>query len=138
MNGHPCDVFFFFFGGGGADKTVSHPWVGALLEPALLPLLGQPLKLLPDLLGGPGPGHHVPLRLKPLLPVHVIDGSLGRIIQDCEDKYDQLTLIPLGYFEDLSPLRGGGGGLFWPPPPQISATNRPIDSKIGTVVKQVK
>ena len=27
-----------------------------------------------------------------------------------------LTLIPLGYFEDLSPLRGGGG-LFWPPPP---------------------
>ena len=48
-----------------------------------------------------------------------------------------LTLIPLGYFEDLSPL--GGGGLFWPPPPpQISATNGPIDLKIGTVVKQVK
>ena len=34
-----------------------------------------------------------------------------------------LTLIPLGYFEDLS---------------QISATNGPIDLKIGTVVKQVK
>ena len=50
-----------------------------------------------------------------------------------------LTLIPLGYFEDLSPLGGGGGGgLFWPPPPQISATNGPIDLKIGTVVKQVK
>ena len=48
-------------------------------------------------------------------------------------KYD-LTLFPLGYFEDLSPL---GGGLIWPPP-QISATNGPIDSKIGTVVKQVK
>ena len=48
-----------------------------------------------------------------------------------------LTLIPLGYFEDLSPL--GGGGPFWPPPPpQISATNGPIDLKIGTVVKQVK
>ena len=47
-----------------------------------------------------------------------------------------LTLFPLGYFEDLSPL-GGGGGLIWPPP-QISATNEPIDSKIGTVVKQVK
>ena len=31
-----------------------------------------------------------------------------------------LTLIPLGYFEDSSPLGGGGGGgggLFWPPPP---------------------
>ena len=47
----------------------------------------------------------------------------------------KLTLFPLGYFEDLSPL---GGGLIWPPPPQISATNGPIDSKIGTVVKQVK
>ena len=46
------------------------------------------------------------------------------------------TLIPLGYFEDLSPL--GGGGCFGPPPPQISATNGPIDLKIGTVVKQVK
>ena len=29
-----------------------------------------------------------------------------------------LTLIPLGYFEDMSPLGGGGGGLFWPPPPR--------------------
>ena len=29
---------------------------------------------------------------------------------------DSLTLIPLGYFEDLSPLGGGGGGgLIWPP-----------------------
>ena len=46
-----------------------------------------------------------------------------------------LTLIPLGYFEDLSPL--GGGGHFGPPP-QISATNGPIDLKIGTVVKQVE
>ena len=25
-----------------------------------------------------------------------------------------LTLIPLGYFEDLSPLGGGGGGCFGP------------------------
>ena len=50
-------------------------------------------------------------------------------------KFQNLTLFPLGYFEDLSPL--GGGGLIWPPP-QISATNGPIDSKIGTVVKQVK
>ena len=48
-----------------------------------------------------------------------------------------LTLIPLGYFEDLSPL-GGGGGEPPPPPPQISETNGPIDLKIGTVVKQVK
>ena len=48
-----------------------------------------------------------------------------------------LTLIPLGYFEDLSPFGGGGGGHF-APPPQISATNGPIDLKIGTVVKQVK
>ena len=46
-----------------------------------------------------------------------------------------LTLIPLGYFEDLSPWGGGGGFLA---PPQISTTNGPIDLKIGTVVKQVK
>ena len=48
----------------------------------------------------------------------------------------ELTLFPLGYFEDLSPLGGGGADLA--PPPQISATNGPIDSKIGTVVKQVQ
>ena len=48
-----------------------------------------------------------------------------------------LTLIPLGYFEDLSPLGGGGGGGLLGPP-QISATIGPIDLKIGTVVKQVK
>ena len=53
------------------------------------------------------------------------------------DVRGSLTLFPLGYFEDLSPWGGGGGGLIWPPP-QISATNGPIDSKIGTVVKQVK
>ena len=47
-----------------------------------------------------------------------------------------LTLIPLGYLEDLSPLGGGGGGILTPP--HISATNGPIDLKIGTVVKQVK
>ena len=29
-----------------------------------------------------------------------------------------LTLIPLGYFEDLSPL-GGGGGCFDPPPSDL-------------------
>ena len=29
-----------------------------------------------------------------------------------------LTLIPLGYFEDLSPLGGGGGELLGPPPLQ--------------------
>ena len=43
---------------------------------------------------------------------------------------------PIGLFWGLESI-GGGGGLFWPPPP-ISATNGPIDSKIGTVVKQVK
>ena len=42
-----------------------------------------------------------------------------------------LTLIPLGYFEDLSPLGGGGGGEA-----HISATNGPIDLKIGTVIKK--
>ena len=52
--------------------------------------------------------------------------------------HNTLTLIPLGYFEDLSPLGGGGGGCFGPPPPQISATNGPIDLNIDTVVKQVK
>ena len=46
-----------------------------------------------------------------------------------------LTLIPLGYFEDLSPFGGGGGGGAVlapppPPPPQISATNGQIDLKI--------
>ena len=49
-----------------------------------------------------------------------------------------LTLIPLGYLEDLSPLGGGGGGGGILAAPQISATNGPIDLKIGTVVKQVK
>ena len=29
----------------------------------------------------------------------------------------QLTLIPLGYFEDLSPLGGGWGGADLAPPP---------------------
>ena len=29
----------------------------------------------------------------------------------------QLTLIPLGYFEDLSPL--GGGGVLAPPPSDL-------------------
>ena len=48
-----------------------------------------------------------------------------------------LTLIPLGYFEDLSPL-GGGGGCFAPPPLRSRQLMGPIDSKIGTVVKQVK
>ena len=43
--------------------------------------------------------------------------------------------IPIGLFRGLESI--GGGGLIWPPP-QISATNGPIDSKIGTVVKQVK
>ena len=49
-----------------------------------------------------------------------------------------LTLIPLGYFEDLESIGGGGGADLAPPPPQISATNGPIDSKISTVVKQVQ
>ena len=44
--------------------------------------------------------------------------------------------IPIGLFRGLESI-GGGGGWFGPPP-QISATNGPIDSKIGTVVKQVK
>ena len=30
-------------------------------------------------------------------------------------EFNSLTLIPLGYFDHLSPL--GGGGLIWPPPP---------------------
>ena len=29
-----------------------------------------------------------------------------------------LTLIPLGYFEHLSPLGGGGGGAVFAPPPR--------------------
>ena len=49
----------------------------------------------------------------------------------------KLNPIPIGLFRGLESM-GGGGGLIWPPPPQISATNGPIDSKIGTVVKQVK
>ena len=46
----------------------------------------------------------------------------------------KLTLIPLGYLKDLSPL---GGGPLWPPP-QISATQEPIDLKLGTDIKQVE
>ena len=42
--------------------------------------------------------------------------------------------IPIGLFRGLESI-GGGADL---PPPQISATNGPIDSKIGTVVKQVQ
>ena len=48
-----------------------------------------------------------------------------------------LTLIPLGYLKDLSPW-GGGGGPLGPPPPQISATQEPIDLKLGTDIKQVE
>ena len=44
--------------------------------------------------------------------------------------------IPIGLFRGLESIGGGGADLA--PPPQISATNGPIDSKIGTVVKQVK
>ena len=53
---------------------------------------------------------------------------------------DAFNPIPIGLFRGLESIGGGvgGGGLIWPPPPQISATNGPIDSKIGTVVKQVK
>ena len=46
-----------------------------------------------------------------------------------------LNPIPIGLFRGLESI---GGGADLAPPPQISATNGPIDSKIGTVVKQVK
>ena len=46
-----------------------------------------------------------------------------------------LNPIPIGLFWGLESIGGGGAYLA---PPQISATNGPIDSKIGTVVKQVK
>ena len=42
---------------------------------------------------------------------------------------------PIGLFWGLESIGGGGGILA---PPQISATNGPIDLKIGIVVKQVK
>ena len=45
---------------------------------------------------------------------------------------------PIGLFWGLESIGGGGGGHFGSPPPQISATNGPIDLKIGTVVKQVE
>ena len=44
--------------------------------------------------------------------------------------------IPIGLFRGLESI--GGGGLIWPPPLRSRATNGPFDSKIGTVVKQVK
>ena len=44
--------------------------------------------------------------------------------------------IPIGFISRTWVHWGGGADLA--PPPQISATNGPIDSKIGTVVKQVK
>ena len=74
---------------------------------------------------------------KDIAKLQRIQNSAARLVSLCK-KYEHitpiLTLFPLGYFEDLSPL-GGGADLA---PPQISATNGPIDSKIGTVVKQVK
>ena len=36
---------------------------------------------------------------------------------------DSLTLIPLGYFEDLSPLGGGGGDILASPPPPSDLGN---------------
>ena len=33
---------------------------------------------------------------------------------------------------------GGGGGAIRAPPPQISATQEPIDLKLGTDIKQVE
>ena len=41
---------------------------------------------------------------------------------------------PIGLFWGLESIGGGGGGAVLAPP-QISATNGPIDSKIGTVGK---
>ena len=42
---------------------------------------------------------------------------------------------PIGLFEGLESM---GGGPLWPPPPQISATQEPIDLKLGTDIKQVE
>ena len=65
--------------------------------------------------------------------------SLGKaLFLCCLVLWRGLNPIPIGLFRGLESIGGGGGGgLIWPPP-QISATNGPIDSKIGTVVKQVK
>ena len=41
---------------------------------------------------------------------------------------------PIGLFEGLESM----GGPLWPPPPQISATQEPIDLKLGTDIKQVE
>ena len=41
---------------------------------------------------------------------------------------------PIGLFEGLESI---GGGPLWPPP-QISATQEPIDLKLGTDIKQVE
>ena len=49
-----------------------------------------------------------------------------------------LNPIPIGLFRGLESIGGGGGGGGGWFGDQISATNGPIDSKIGTVVKQVK
>ena len=60
-------------------------------------------------------------------------------MNDQPDDYDlhSINPIPIELFRGLESI-GGGGGADLAPPPQISATNGPIDSKIGTVVKQVK
>ena len=50
---------------------------------------------------------------------------------------DLLNPNPIGLFEGLESI-GGGGGHFGPPPPQISATQEPIDLKLGTDIKQVE
>ena len=57
---------------------------------------------------------------------------LGAFIFKMED---WINPNPIGLFWGLESIGGGGGGGC--PPPQISATNGPIDLKIGTIVKQV-
>ena len=73
-----------------------------------------------------------------MIQVIIIHNSCVTIISCVYARFRSINPIPIGLFRGLESIGGGGGGADLAPPPQISATNGPIDSKIGTVVKQVK
>ena len=54
-----------------------------------------------------------------MVELYVIQVCISLSLFDLNNKHTSvmLTLIPLGYFEDLSPL--GGGGHFGPPPSDL-------------------
>ena len=60
------------------------------------------------------------------------EAMLAKVLNICIPA--NLNPNPIGLFEGLESI---GGGPIWPPP-QISATQEPIDLKLGTDIKQVE